>query len=218
MTGRPELNFRHIWLSAKVVEGELRSVDDTLEGDTKDLGLRVALFKYALIALTNVADLEVSVRRLYENHPDLSAIYKPAEPHFEFAKYLRNRAVGHINAELSEKTFEWKPELYYLFNKDISLSSPLLNLALLETAINTYVDQAEVHKVFDGDTDLNYPPDWTRFMNFLGSTVHVGMTFTAALSEVAKSYIDVPSSEGEMMEMAMKAGLTDFKWLKGPGR
>lgn len=51
-----------------------------------------------------------------------------------------------------------------------------LGYAVLESAINTFVD-GERHRIFESDTDLAYPPDLTRFLNFLGATVHVGIAW-----------------------------------------
>ena len=51
----------------------------------------------------------------------------------------------------------------------------------LETAINTYADPVTGHKLSISDTDLNYPPDHTRFLNFLGDTVLGSMAYITQL-------------------------------------
>ena len=88
-------------------------------------------------------------------------------------------------------------------------ASLLINVFLLETAINTYVDDDEKHLVFDGDTDLVYPPDWRRFSGFLGDVVRGGIAFLALLIGV----LELPGkpSDAERMELFKKAGLTTFK-------
>ena len=65
-----------------------------------------------------------------------------------------------------------KPALRYIAARmDENEVVLLANLFLIETAINTYVDQDGKHKVFESETDLMYPPDWMRFVDFLEKTV-----------------------------------------------
>lgn len=70
--------------------------------------------KNALIALANMVDFELTVRNIYEEHRTLSASFKRCWKNYEFAKYLRNKLVGHVLPELVEKAIEWKPELRYM--------------------------------------------------------------------------------------------------------
>jgi hypothetical protein len=41
----------------------------------------------------------------------------------------------------------------------------------LETAINTYTDAKSGHKIFNSETDLNYPPDRMRFWLLWGPSM-----------------------------------------------
>lgn len=155
-------------LTAAVHRGDLITVDSHFtQIGINDVGGMINL-KVALVALANVADFELSLRPTYKLEPEPCGIIKPLKQNLAFAKYLRNKAIGHIHPELVAKAVEWQPMLRKI---PCDIDDPQLilqvNLWLLETAINTYVNDDGGHKVFDGDTDLMYPPDWARFVNSL---------------------------------------------------
>ena len=121
---------------------------------------------------SNLVDFERTIRSLYKEHQELSKGFKKYENNYEFAKYLRNKFVGHIHTELIEKAIEWKPELRIMANKmENQKLMTVTNIFVLETAINTFVDAEEKNKFFETETDLMYPPDWKRFLDFLEVSV-----------------------------------------------
>jgi hypothetical protein len=104
------MDFVHIAISARLAHGDLVAADAALEDGPTDDGIRLILVKQLLVSCANVTDLELMCRTLYKGHPALSEIITPHRRNFEFAKYIRNIAVGHVNSELSQKTLEWRPE------------------------------------------------------------------------------------------------------------
>lgn len=170
--------------------------------------------KAALVALANVADFEPSLRPTYELEPEPSAIIKPLRKNLAFAKYLRNKAIGHIHPQLVAKAIEWQPILHrapgHLDDPDFVR---MVNLWLLETAINTYVDADGGHKVFDGETDLMYPPDWKRFVDFLEVTIRGTLTYLQRLIELWEPKLTPADTGALALELAVKAGKTEFKFL-----
>jgi hypothetical protein len=167
------LDFVQIAISARLAHGDLVAADQALEADPSVLGVRLILVKQLLLSCANVADLELISRGLYREHPEIGEIITPYRRNFEFAKYIRNIAVGHVNPALSRKAIEWRPELNSVLATPKPGGDAFLGFAILETAINTFVD-GDSHRIFEGDTDLGYPPDLTRFLSFLGNTAHVG--------------------------------------------
>jgi hypothetical protein len=170
--------------------------------------------KHLLVSCANVIDLESICRALYKDHPAISEIITPHRRNFEFAKYIRNIAVGHVNPALSQKALEWRPELNLVLTKSDAAAEAFLGYAVLETAINTFVD-GERHRIFDSDTDLAYPPDLTRFLNFLGSTVHVGIAYCEAVAAAALQHANLPDFNEKWV--SAKAGLTDFAFITRSG-
>lgn len=104
------MDFVHIAISARVAHGDLVAADAALEADPTEDGLRLILVKHLLVSCANVTDLELICRPLYKDHPAISEIITPHRRNFEFAKYIRNIAVGHVNPALSQKPLEWLPE------------------------------------------------------------------------------------------------------------
>jgi hypothetical protein len=210
------MDFIHIAISARLAHGDLRAADSALEADPSDHGIRLILMKQLLVSCANLTDLEASCRALYKDHPSISEIFTPHRRNFEFAKYIRNIAVGHVNPALSQKTLEWRPELNAVLMQPGAPAEMFLGYAVLETAINTFVD-GERHRIFDSDTDLAYPPDLTRFLNFLGSTVHVGIAYCEAIAAVALKNANLPDLDENWVELAKKAGATDFAFITRKG-
>ena len=171
--------------------------------------------KAALITLANVADLEGALRRTYKEQPEPSSIIKPIEKNLEFSRYLRNKFVAHVNHRLMEKAVEWKPVLR---DSPVKLEDPkyvvLVNIWVLETAINTYVEPDGVHKIFDTETDLAYPPDWARFAGFLETTIRCSLLYLSKLLSLWAPRVIPDKQSLSDFELAIKAGQTKFNFLK----
>ena len=210
------MDFIHIAISARLAHGDLVAADQALEGGPKEPATRLILIKQLLVSCANVTDLELISRALYKEQPELSELITPHRRNFEFAKYIRNIAVGHVNPALCRKAIEWRPELNALLTKSEPGVETFLGYAVLETAINTFVD-GERHRVFDGDTDLAYPPDMTRFLNYLGSTVHIGIAYCKAVAAAAVARAELPDFHENLLELSKRAGLTDFAFVTRKG-
>lgn len=178
-----QINYVHILIAARLAQADLHTADAALKGG-QGLPMELVLMRHLLIAVANVADLEATVRSLYQAHPELSALAGPHRKAFEFAKYLRNISVGHLNPSLSAKTLEWHPELNKTLRDSAEHALWITSYLVLETAINTYVNE-DGHRFFEGDTDLVIPDERRRFLNFLGETVHAAMAFANKLAEIA---------------------------------
>ena len=210
------MDLIHIAISARLAHGDLVAADGALDAGPSDHGVRLILVKQLLVSCANVTDLELICRALYRDHPAISEIITPHRQSFEFAKYIRNIAVGHVNPALSQKTLEWRPELNLVLKKHGAPAEAFLGYAVLESAINTYVD-GERHRIFDSDTDLAYPPDLSRFLNFLGSTVHVGIAYCAAVAAAALEHANLPDFDEKWLELFAKASATDFAFITRKG-
>jgi hypothetical protein len=208
-------DYLRLCVEARIALADLVTVDRELSATERHTDTFIVMTKHALLVLANAYDLETAVRRVYLTHYDLSELYKPLEKQLAFARYLRNIYVGHVNRELVEKAIEWKPEVVTIapLKEQDEPANIIINLALLETAINSFVDVDGKQKVFGGDTDLNYPPDATRFLVFLTESVHGTISYLKALVAALQSHLEPPQSHEENMELFVKAGMTDFRFL-----
>ena len=201
-------------LQASVYRADLEIVDSHFGaiGITDLTGM--LHLKSALVTLANFCDFELTVRPTYKKHPEPSAIVKPLRKNMEFSKYLRNKFVGHIHPDLIAKAIEWQPILRHAATKlDDPKAMLMVNLWILETTINTYVDADGKHKVFSSETDLMYPPDWERFLDFLENTVRGGIYYLKSLQEIWGPNILPTLQDPFDLELALKAGKTEFKFL-----
>jgi len=163
--------------------------------------------KSALVTLANVCDFEATARASYKEFAKPAAVFKPLRKQFELAKYLRNKFVGHIHPELLAKALEWQPTLRQVLPSGNDPRVMLLvNLWLLETAINTYVESDGTHKVFASELDLMYPPDWERFARYLESTIRGGIEYLVLIREYWAPRAVPVSPEPFSIEAALRAG------------
>lgn len=209
------MNYLPICVSARSCGGDLAEIDQALSGEVSSQRGWLILVKHALTAIANVVDLERLVRPMYRDHPELSQVYKPSQVRFELAKYARNILVGHNNPALVAKAFEWRPEMMILLFKKDHTADYLLDLFLLEAAINTFVDRGGKSRVFDTETDLAYHPEWERFLTYLADVVRGAMTFVRQVGDAALGYLENP---GEFIDMQLyiKAGGTKFEYISSP--
>ncbi|PIW54247.1 MAG: hypothetical protein COW16_12270 [Sphingomonadales bacterium CG12_big_fil_rev_8_21_14_0_65_65_10] len=166
-----------------------------------------------MLEIANVADLAERSRSLYREHPELGDLHGPISKGLELCKYLRNKYVGHFVPELTDKTYEWLPHINALIGSREPDKPVELSWFTLETAITTYVDETSGHKIFESETDLNYAPGQTLFLDFLGETVLGAIAFVSRLIEITRDYVNVPDMKKDWVELAIKVGETDFGYL-----
>ncbi|WP_349921079.1 hypothetical protein [Aeromonas veronii] len=207
------------FLQAKVLKADLVAIDAHFtEKGIGDMSTMI-LLKQSLISVANFVDFEVTVRRVYKDHPELSEHYKSFSKQCDFAKYLRNKFVGHLKQELVNKTLVWNPEVRMLLGKmDDPIAAYIVNQLILETAINTYVDGEEMHRVFETETDLNYPPDNTRFLKFLTLVIRSSIEYLGKYLEIRQQEVQAEIDEASQLEgilkLGIEAGKTKFSFIK----
>ena len=203
-----------IYFTSRIIHGDLSSADGELTGQLGPTGTWVPFVKTALMALGNLADLEGAMRSLYRDAPQLAEQTKALETDLQFAKYLRNVFGGHLNETLMAKAYEWRPELRMLPDIRELNGTVMLNVFVLETAINTYVAPDGQHGMFSSETDLVYPPDMERFCTWLSTTVRAAIRICDALGELTHTSVAPLGERADMFEAYKAAGLTAFARIK----
>ena len=202
-------------IKALLLKSDLVQIDKALDEPLKDGMLQIVLIKSLFITISNLVDFELTLRSYYKRTPILSKIYKSTKNEFEFAKYMRNKYAGHIKDELIENAIEWRPELKYFYQKehDDGLGY-IYNLFILETLINTFVDNDGNHRIFDSDTDLIYPPDMTRFLNYMYNTAQNGIKFLYEVTKVLEEKVELQKLVDADKNDWITAAKVDFKYIK----
>lgn len=209
------MNAMEQFIKANLLQADLKEIDQQLsQGGFKNMG-SMLLVKQALLTISNLVDLELSIRVIYKQHQTLSEAYKTHEPKYRFAKCLRNKFVGHVKQELILKAIEWRPELRYLLKSAGDANTAFaFNLFVLETAINTYVNSDGGHQLFDSETDLIYPPDLDRFLKYLSDTVRSAINYLHGLAEALGGNIEMLDPAEQNLEHWIMAGKTKFEFIK----
>lgn len=201
-------------IKARLIKSDLIEILKQFERySLKDMS-SIILLKQAFICIANLVDFERTMRIIYSEHRNLSSFFNEMYVEYEFAKYIRNKFVGHIKIDLLAKAIEWKPELRYLIHKTNDPNIMFLyNIWILETTINSFVDSNGKHKIFNSDTDLIYPPDYQRFITFLNKTIKSAIEYLNILDAIL--YISIEENEKmESVEHWLLAGQTSFKYIK----
>jgi hypothetical protein len=166
-----------------------------------------------MMEIANVADIASMSVGLYKDNPDLGELHRPIKKSLEFFKYVRNIYIGHFVPGLTEKMFEWIPFANSFVGGANESEQSAMSAIALETAINTYADPETGHKIFISDTDLNYPPDQTRFLNYLGDTALGALAYTTRLIQVSRALFETPDMQKDAFQLALIAGKTEFTVL-----
>ena len=91
-----------------------------IDGHFTDSGLGdiagILLLKQSFILVAKFFDFKITIRKIYKDYPKLNALYKEFKKECKFAKYLRNKFVGHLKQELVNKALECNSEIRKLLD------------------------------------------------------------------------------------------------------
>lgn len=140
----------------------------SIKQDQKSLLDYFKSFRFLVISINNLHDnlshIEKTLSTLNYNSSKIPELRKS----LDFIKHIRNKGVGHLDAKLLEKSIQWQPTLFSESMKgEIIPSSIYANIAILELAINSYVDELGEHKVFSNVIDFVYPPDFKEITDYM---------------------------------------------------
>ncbi|MCP4989232.1 MAG: hypothetical protein GY928_25190 [Colwellia sp.] len=207
------------FLQAQILKAELTAIDSHFTDSGLGDIAGILLLKQSFILVANFYDFEITIRKIYKDHPELNEQYKEFKQECKFAKYLRNKFVGHLKQDLVNKALEWNPEIRMLLD---GMSDPkcasAVNLLVLETAINTYVDSDQKHKIFPSETDLNYPDDNVRFLKFLTLIIRSSIAYLEEYTRIRQlelqAELDKSKTIEGMLDLGKKAGQTEFEFIR----
>ena len=116
-----------------------------------------------------------------------------------------------MNETMSERAVQWMPQL---FTKEGVPENGNLRLAeaqraLIESCVNSYVDESGVQKQFGTEIDLHYPPNQRAFFEYMASTVDEVHSLLATVLANLDSSI-VRHSAADTRELYAVAGKTEF--------
>lgn len=131
-----------------------------------------------------------------------------------FANHFRNRGIGHLNDTLLKRAVQWSPQLFYEASKDNEVFKIIeAHRTIIESCINSFVDNDGVQKIFGTEIDLMYPPNAKEFYDYLSRIVNESLSWLSEAIAILFESTDHHTNE-EIRELAAIAGKTNFD-LKG---
>lgn len=178
--------------------------------EINDLQECFRLLKNAFLAYSMLYDSLKSFSKYTIGQDELSQQMKNLRVKMEFMNHLRNKCSGHLDDIILDKAIQWEPSL---FSKPIVESEHhiyLIYKTLLESAINSFLDERGVQKYFKTEIDLFYPDNWELFIKFMADSQIASFVFLDRIIEVIKPNLKVLENREDIMLQALIAGETDF--------
>lgn len=190
---------------------DLKCYDDELSKkaeDIKGLVLKMRNTRNVFVTLFNLKDAMNSIR--IQSLPEFSNSTRELRRDLELIVHIRNKGVGHLDRTLLERAAQWTPELFLTSSQgDNDYITFLSYKALLEAAINSYLNDEGEQKTFLTEIDFLYPPNAEQFFSFLSKTVKKSISWIESALEIIKSEI-LLHGHGKIPEMGAIAGKTNF--------
>lgn len=130
----------------------------------------------------------------------------------EFMNHLRNIISGHLNHAVIANAIQWQPALFTdKIKDDYNYQLNVFYIGLLESAINSYINIDGSHKVFEGEIDINYPPNQKELFDYLEKVNILALEVIDDIFTIIKPEIKFITTHNELFQLAFEAGKTDFE-------
>lgn len=182
--------------------------------EENDLEESYRQLKNGFLAYSLLNDALKSLSIYAAGDDDMSKKLKNLKSKLEFMNHLRNKCSGHLDDDLLAKAIQWAPSLFTKKTMNSDHQMLIVYKTLLESAINSYLDNNNNQKYFNTEIDLAYPPNWKLFIEFMSETSRESLCFLDSVIEKIKSQLELITSMEDLYLQAIKAGQTDFNLYK----
>ena len=113
-----------------------------------------------------------------------------------FANHFRNKAIGHLDHTLLERSVQWTPILFSEDHKD-DLEFQIIegHRNVIEAFINSFLGDEGIQKVFKTEIDLMYPPNHDQFYQYLWKIVTDSISWVSHALSILSSKIKFHNSD-----------------------
>jgi hypothetical protein len=178
--------------------------------DEIDWNKKFRLFKNCFVALDIFRDSFDNFSLFVSDNQELINLGRDLKKKLKFIIHLRNKISGHLDQKLLQKAAEWEP---YIFAVEIRSKKEaqilLIYKTLLESGINSFIDNDSNQKVFETEIDLFYPPNQKLFFDYIGELNMKSIYYLEIIIDILENKIEFWTND-KILEMANKAGMTDF--------
>lgn len=218
MFSSEQIDAKKAYLTMLLALDDITASTDIMKNvryDTDSLLSYFRNFRFLVITLTNLTDNLSQIERSIKSLGFQSTKISKLRRNLDFIKHIRNKGVGHLDPQLLEKSIQWQPSLFSLEMKGNLIPSAIFsNIAILELAINSYVEESGEHKVFSSVIDFVYPPDFKEITDYMLLVSQQSVDYMAPRLEFLEENIKYyePSA---MLHTSSVAASIDFN-LKEP--
>lgn len=198
-----------------IILHDLECYDDELSEGVEDicaLAHKMRSTRNVFVSLHNLKD-SMNIIRI-DGEDQFVSDTRSLRRDLDFIVHIRNKGVGHLDRALLERAAQWTPEIFHVNSHG---NDDYLNFlsykAVLESTINSYLNEDGEQKVFKTEIDFLYPPNAEQFFEFLSNIVKRSIAWLENARDIIRSEIELHSDD-EVKEMAAIAGQTNFN-LKG---
>ena len=194
-----------------LLQDELEYFDSILSepiGDHESLLNKLRMTRFVFLSLSNLKD--AADRTRVEADRSFFQETRILRKTLSFANHFRNRAIGHLDEALLERAAQWSPEIFLASaENDAAYQTLMAQRSIIESSINSFLDQTGRQKTFGTEIDLFYPPDAKQFFSYLSDVVNMGIRWLSGATSILRQSIH-HHEEGEMRELGAIAGQTNF--------
>lgn len=202
---------KSLYLNFLILRDELQSLDSVLSQNVKEANDFLTKFRAtrnAFLILNNVKD--AADRMQIKASEDFTKRTRNLKKLLVFANHFRNRGIGHLDGTLLTRAVQWSPQIFYEGAKENELFQLVeSHRAIIESCINSFIDEDGTQKVFGTEIDLMYPPDANQFYSYLAEVVTEAISWLSDAAAITFEKIAHHTDE-EIHELAAIAGQTDF--------
>ena len=206
-------NYKEKYIRVLLIKDDIITYHNDLNNES-NWNKKLRLFKNSFVALDILRDSFSHFNLILKNEIELSNKAKSLKKRLNFINHLRNKISGHLDEKIISKAVQWEP---FIFSQD-SIDNKegmtfLIYKTLIESSINSFIDEDSKQKIFNTEIDLIYPPDQTLFFNYIGELNCDAIDFLEKLERIIKEQISFWKND-ELYKMAEKASETDFNLKK----
>ena len=206
-----QISIKATYLKLILLKDELASFHEALTqevSDAKSWLNKLRATRSVFVTLNNVSDVLNTAN--IDRTDDYVTLSRQLKKKLSFANHFRNRGIAHLDQTLTERAVQWTPQI---FNSNIKEHEDIKVIeghkSIIETCINSFVDENGLQKIFKTEIDLMYPPNTKQFYEYLFELVTESIVWLNESSALLSAQINY-HEEDDAQELATIAAQTNF--------
>lgn len=194
-----------------IILHDLKCFDEELSERVEDiqtLSNKIRNTRNVFVSLHNLKDSMNRIR--IDGDAQFTLDTRMLRRDLDFIAHIRNKGVGHLDKVLLERAAQWIPQLFHVNSHENDDYLTFLSYqAILESTINSYLNEDGEQKVFKTEIDILYPPNSKQLFEFLSDIIKRSMSWLERARKIIRSEIEWHSND-KIEEMAFIAAKTNF--------